>query len=155
MIALTGHEAALVADYCPGAAARVRIVGNGIEDIPDSCVEAGVRDGSCRDGSCEAPLVLYTGRFVEHKGITDLLEAIPRVLAQAPNTRFVLAGGHRGCGGDDMAARWLPPQMRAYWSSGRIHFTGWLTPPEIDAWYRRADVLVVPSWYEPFGMVIL
>src|SRR5262249_32600114 len=28
-------------------------------------------------------------------------------------------------------------------------------PDEVAEWYRIADVLVVPSWYEPFGMVIL
>ena len=37
----------------------------------------------------------------------------------------------------------------------QIQFTGWLTPQELTNWYRRADILVVPSWYEPFGMVIL
>ena len=37
----------------------------------------------------------------------------------------------------------------------RVHFTGWLTPDEVARWYAAADVLVVPSWYEPFGMVIL
>ena len=31
----------------------------------------------------------------------------------------------------------------------------WLTSEQLAAWYTRADILVVPSWYEPFGMVIL
>src|SRR5262249_41358960 len=31
----------------------------------------------------------------------------------------------------------------------------WLTPDEVARWYAEADILVVPSWYEPFGMVIL
>jgi len=37
----------------------------------------------------------------------------------------------------------------------QIKFTGWLTPNEMAKWYLAADILVVPSWYEPFGMVIL
>ena len=37
----------------------------------------------------------------------------------------------------------------------QIHFTGWLTPQQMAAHYRAADILVVPSWYEPFGMVVL
>jgi len=37
----------------------------------------------------------------------------------------------------------------------RIIFTGWLNADQLNEWYRRADVLAVPSWYEPFGMVIL
>jgi len=32
---------------------------------------------------------------------------------------------------------------------------GWLAPHEAEGWYHNADILVVPSWYEPFGMVIL
>jgi glycogen(starch) synthase len=48
---------------------------------------------------------------------------------------------------------WLSPALRAH--QDRIHFTGWLTPDKMAEWYRIADILVMPSWYEPFGMVIL
>src|SRR5205085_4256075 len=71
----------------------------------------------------------------------------------APQTRFVLAGGHRHCSGEEMARWWLPSELHKYRS--RIHFTGWLTPEQLSRWYAAADVLAVPSWYEPFGMVIL
>jgi glycosyltransferase involved in cell wall biosynthesis len=37
----------------------------------------------------------------------------------------------------------------------RVVFTGWLPPEAIGELYRLADILVVPSWYEPFGMVVL
>jgi glycosyltransferase involved in cell wall biosynthesis len=37
----------------------------------------------------------------------------------------------------------------------QLTFTGWLTAAQMANWYERADVLVVPSWYEPFGMVLL
>ena len=49
---------------------------------------------------------------------------------------------------------WLLP-LRLYPHREQITFTGWLTPPEMAKRYRAADILVVPSWYEPFGMVIL
>jgi glycogen(starch) synthase len=81
------------------------------------------------------------------------VEAIPIVLAQAPATRFVLAGGHRDCTGAEMEA-WLLPAHLHRWRS-RIHFTGWLTPTLMARCYRKADILVVPSWYEPFGMVVI
>lgn len=148
VVALTRSERRLLARYCPEAGSRVRIVGNGIDDDALARRHAMQRPGT---GSCA--LVLYTGRFVERKGIGELLAAIPVVLEQAPATRFVLAGGQRHCSAADMAARWLPGAPRPY--RDRIHFTGWLTPAEVAAWYRAADVLVVPSWYEPFGMVIL
>jgi glycosyltransferase involved in cell wall biosynthesis len=75
------------------------------------------------------------------------------VLAEAPQVRFVLAGGHRDCTGAQMEAWLLPDHLRRYRS--QIHFTGWLAPDQVEEWYRTADILVVPSWYEPFGMVVL
>ena len=47
----------------------------------------------------------------------------------------------------------LPEQLRPM--RAQIQFTGWLTPQQLTNWYCKADILVVPSWYEPFGMVIL
>ncbi|MGH7260638.1 MAG: glycosyltransferase [Nitrospiraceae bacterium] len=52
-----------------------------------------------------------------------------------------------------MARYWLPPGFEPY--RHRVHFTGWLSPDALARWYREADVLVVPSRYEPFGMVVL
>jgi glycogen(starch) synthase len=147
VIALTRSESELLAVYCPAVRGRVRIVGNGIDD--NSAARAAVN----RCWNTDSPLVLYTGRFVERKGIRELISAIPRVLESAPATRFVLAGGHRNCSGADMEYWWLPPELKQY--RDRIHFTGWLTPAQLAEWYVAADVLAVPSWYEPFGMVIL
>ncbi len=147
VIALTGSESVLLSEYCPLAQERVRIVGNGIDD------SIGAHNAVRKERRTESPLVLYTGRFVERKGVRELLAAIPAVLEQAPSTRFVLAGGHRHSSGAEMEHWWLPPSLQQYRS--QIHFTGWLTPAQLAAWYAAADVLVVPSWYEPFGMVIL
>ena len=52
-----------------------------------------------------------------------------------------------------MARYWLPAGFEPY--RAQVHFTGWLAPDQLAQWYRHADVLVVPSWYEPFGMVVL
>jgi glycogen(starch) synthase len=67
--------------------------------------------------------------------------------------RVVLAGGYRGCGGEDLARRWIGPELEPY--RDRLHFPGWLDAEGMTAWYAKADILVVPSWYEPFGMVVL
>jgi len=143
IIALTHSERRLIEEYCPESAGRVRVVGNGIADEP-------ARGLLPRR---EAPVVLFSGRFVDRKGVRELIAAIPDVLANAPQTRFVLAGGHRHCTSAEMTRWWLPPELERHRAS--VHFTGWLTPDELRHWYRAADILVVPSWYEPFGMVVL
>jgi len=145
VIALSRDEQELVSKYCPAAQRRVRIVGNGIDD------SALARAACKRARTNDAPLVLYSGRFVDRKGIRELFEAIPRVLDQAPNARFVLAGGYGSA--EEIERDWMGCSLEPYRS--QIHFTGWLTPDQISEWYRTADVLVMPSWYEPFGMVIL
>jgi glycogen synthase len=145
LITLSRSERDLLIAYYPEAHTRVRIIGNGIDDCPKAC-EA-VRKGALRGG----PMVLYTGRFVLRKGIRELLEAIPIVLDQAPTTQFVLIGGYGG--GAEIERSWLTEVLRPY--SSHVHFTGWLAPDEVADWYGTADLLVVPSWYEPFGMVVL
>jgi glycogen(starch) synthase len=143
VICLTRSERELLNDYCPGSGHRIRIVGNGIEDI--ACAP--------RARSSHHPTVLFAGRFVDRKGIHELMEAIGLVLAQAPQVRFVLAGGHRDTTGAQMEAWLLPEKLRPLRS--QVCFTGWLTPEHLADCYRNADILVVPSWYEPFGMVVL
>jgi glycogen synthase len=147
IVALTEDESGLIEEYCAETADRIRIVGNGIEDSEPARTAARSRR---RGGSIT---LLYTGRFVERKGIAELLAAAPRVLEQIPEVRLVLAGGHRHASAEDMARHWLPSSCQRF--RDRIHFTGWLSSEELHHWYASADVLVVPSWYEPFGMVIL
>jgi glycosyltransferase involved in cell wall biosynthesis len=75
------------------------------------------------------------------------------VLQAAPTSQFALAGGPPNLSPAEVAAQWLTPEVAPLHE--RIHFTGWLSPSQLTSWYRSADVLVVPSRYEPFGMVIL
>lgn len=144
VLALTRSEARLIEEYCPGTMGKVRIVGNGI-----TLSETAASPQPSDSGS---PMVLFSGRFVDRKGVRDLLQAIPAVLASAPKTRFVLAGGHRGCTSQEMDSWWRPGTLR---DAAQVHFTGWLDADGMRDWYRRAHILVVPSWYEPFGMVVL
>jgi glycogen synthase len=154
VIALTNAERELIGEYCPGVAGKVRVIGNGIADCETARAARRARARARRRANSGHPLtVLFTGRFVERKGVRDLLAALPRVLDQHPDVRVVLAGGHRGCGGAEMERYWLPTAALSHRS--QLLFTGWLTANQLAAWYERADVLVVPSWYEPFGMVIL
>jgi glycogen(starch) synthase len=145
VVVLTEDERELLLDTCPEARDRVRIVGNGVMDNEHA------QQVVHRGRSNASPIVLYAGRFVDRKGIHELFAAIPRVLEYAPDTRFVFVGGYGS--GADVERAWLPESLSVFRNC--IHFTGWLAPSDVAQWYALADVLVVPSWYEPFGMVVL
>jgi glycogen(starch) synthase len=145
VIAISQSEKALMLEYCPNVRDRVRVVGNGISDTKLA------RDSVRARRLSKCPVVLYSGRFVDRKGVRELLQAIPTVLRELPEVRFVLIGGYGG--GVEIERAWLIDVLLPYRS--QVHFTGWLTPSEVARWYCVADILVVPSWYEPFGMVVL
>jgi glycogen synthase len=148
VIVLSQSERDLLVSYYPEAKDRTRIVGNGIDDC---CIED--YRFVTKNSENESPIVLYAGRFVDRKGIRDLLAAIPAVLHLSPSTQFVLVGGQPGSSAKDMEGWWLPEFLYPY--RNQIKFTGWIPTSEVNYWYTKADILVVPSWYEPFGMVIL
>jgi glycogen(starch) synthase len=146
LIALTRPEEILLQHYYPDAAWKIRVVGNGIEDT-DAALGASFSD---RPG---AATVLYSGRLVERKGIRELLAAIPEVLQAVQGAKFLVTGGPPRLAAADVAAQWLEAKHDPF--RDRIHFTGWQSPGEMALRYALADILVVPSRYEPFGMVIL
>jgi len=92
VIALSRDERDLIVKYCPEARERIRIVGNGIAD------SASARATAKRNRENDPLLILYSGRFVDRKGIRELFQAIPRVLNQHPHVQFVLAGGYESFG---------------------------------------------------------
>jgi glycogen(starch) synthase len=81
------------------------------------------------------------------------MEAIPAILENTPQTHFILAGGWRGIPVSELAARWIPPTLAH--CRDRLHMTGWLEAADLSRLYQLADILVVPSRYEPFGLVVL
>jgi glycosyltransferase involved in cell wall biosynthesis len=106
VVALTRSERDLIQAYCPAARGRIRIVGNGVAD--HARAQAALRE---RRTDGDHVTVLFAGRFVDRKGVHELLAAAATVLDRAPATRFVLAGGHRGTDVATMARYWLPSDL--------------------------------------------
>jgi glycogen(starch) synthase len=93
-------------------------------------------------------LVLLIGRLVYEKGFQLALEAMPRLIAAVPGTRFLVAGS-----GTHEAE--LRRQATELGLDGHGAFLGWIGDDVLHSLYRIADVCVVPSLYEPFGLVAL
>lgn len=92
-------------------------------------------------------IVMFVGRFVREKGIQVLLNAASVILAQEPDTKFLIVGG----GNREKLERFVQ------WSGlgDKVLFTGFMANRSLHMLYRCADVAVFPSLYEPFGIVAL
>jgi len=92
-------------------------------------------------------IVIFVGRLVYEKGVQTLINAMPKVLARA-NAKFVVVG-------DGGMKDFLMRQVRNMGLAHKILFTGFLDEQSLRFLYRCADVCVVPSLYEPFGITAL
>jgi glycosyltransferase involved in cell wall biosynthesis len=93
-------------------------------------------------------LVLCVGRLVPQKGIEYLLQAVPIVARYRQDAKFIIVGD--GWYRDHL--EWVANSTGQRW---RIMFTGFIPDTDLVALTKSADVLVVPSVYEPFGIVAL
>ena len=93
--------------------------------------------------------MLLVGRLVYEKGFQLALEALPGLIERVGNVRFIVAGlGHRRAA--SCASR--PAELGL---DDHGTFLGWIGDDVLHSLYRIADLTVVPSIYEPFGLVAL
>jgi glycosyltransferase involved in cell wall biosynthesis len=94
------------------------------------------------------PTVLYVGAINERKGVTLLLRAFSEVVREMPQARLVLAGSGS-----------LMPRLKAEVSrSGfrdRVEFLDFVEPASIPRVFADADVFVLPSLEDTFGVVVV
>jgi len=93
-------------------------------------------------------LVLLVGRLVYEKGFQLALDALPGVIDRVGNVRFLVAGS-----GTHEAE--LKAQAERLGLTEHGTFLGWIGDDVLHSLYRIADLCVVPSIYEPFGLVAL
>jgi glycosyltransferase involved in cell wall biosynthesis len=91
-------------------------------------------------------LLLFVGRIVHEKGLHVLVRAMPRILADYPNTRLLVAGKNGSS---------LWPLAYELNVDTAITFLDFVSNRERDCLYRIADAAIFPSLYEPFGIVAL
>jgi glycosyltransferase involved in cell wall biosynthesis len=93
-------------------------------------------------------VVLYLGRITIQKGVDNFVRAARRVVDVDPNVVFVIAGW------GDMT-RQIIDQIGALGLTGHVLFAGALWDEDRDRMYQTADLVVMPSVSEPFGLVPL
>lgn len=93
-------------------------------------------------------LVFFVGRLVYEKGVQTVLEAMPLIMNKVPNVKFVVAGS-----GPHLNQ--LKALVAEFGLDNKVKFVGHIDTFDLCAFYSIADLTVVPSLYEPFGMVVL
>jgi glycogen(starch) synthase len=126
---------------------RIAVIPNGI-DPSDMRTVDDLQALRRKFAAPEEKLVLLVGRLVYEKGFQLALDALPAVIEQVGNVRFLVAGS----GTHEQA---LKEQAERLGLLRHGVFLGWIGDDALHSLYRIADLCVVPSIYEPFGLVAL
>jgi 1,4-alpha-glucan branching enzyme len=96
----------------------------------------------------DAGYVLFVGRLVAQKGVDVLLRAFAAVLRQLPAAKLLVVG-------DGELQLYLQRVVRHLGFPHKVTFRPWQAGSALVDLYQQAQVVVVPSHYEPFGIVAL
>lgn len=89
-------------------------------------------------------ILLYVGRMTEQKGFMAYIEAFKEIVKNYPMCRLVVVGS---------TSNWDFLRKSCYTILTKIHFTGVLSPEEVDKWYQVADIGILPSYTEQCSYV--
>ena len=95
----------------------------------------------------EEKIVLFVGRLVHEKGVHVLVNAVPKVLEKV-NVKFIIVG-------NGYMKEQLSNIVKNMGFAHKVMFTGFIDDETLRKLQRCADVSVVPSLFEPFGIVAL
>jgi mannosylfructose-phosphate synthase len=145
----------IVKDY--GAPAeQVHMIPPGYDDNRFFPVSAASRDAIRTRLGFKGRVVLAIGRLARNKGYDLLIDAFSLVAAREPEAVLHLAvGGTSLNANEQRILDELKAQAAALGLSARVHFGGFVSDADLADYYRAADVFVLSSRYEPFGMTAI
>ena len=147
VIACSAYMREHVADVYGLEDERVTVIPNGI-DPADLVAVPDLAELRARFAAPDQRLVLLVGRLVYEKGFQIALEALPGLVDRVGSVRFLIAGS----GTHEQELR---EQAGELGLDPHGTFLGWIGDDVLHSLYCIADLCVVPSIYEPFGLVAL
>ncbi|MEU4480241.1 glycosyltransferase family 4 protein [Micromonospora sp. NPDC023966] len=147
VIACSGYMRDQVARLFDVPAGRIDVVPNGVDHRAWHARPRAVSAARARFAGA-GPLVGYAGRLVYEKGVQHLMHAVPYLRDRHPGLRVVIAG-------DGPYREELVDQARRLHLTDTVQFAGFLDAADLPAVLGATDATVVPSLYEPFGMIAL
>ncbi|GHS98504.1 glycosyl transferase [Bacteroidia bacterium] len=126
---------------------KIEIINNALEDVYIPLTEkkkTALRKKYCIDENTK--IILFVGRLDDVKGVNFLIKAFQRVIITHSNVRLFIAG-------DTIDFKDLLKESADCWS--KISFTGFLEKKTLYEFYQIADIGVVCSLHEEFGLVAI
>ena len=151
VISLTPGEAGLLARMGVGAH-QTAVIPHGVDSVHFSPADPSLF--ASKYGLEGREVALCLSRINRTKGLDVLLEAFASIAERAPNLTLVIAGGCTSPKEEEFLSE-LEGRARASGLARRVVFTGRLTDEEKASAYEACTFFVLPSIYEPYGIVLL
>jgi glycogen synthase len=127
---------------------RITVIPNGVDPQDLQPVVDDLAALRARYARRDERLVLLVGRLVYEKGFHLALDALAPLVRRLGDVRFVIAG-------TGTAEAELKRQARQLRLTRYGSFLGWVGDDMLHSLYRVSEIVIVPSIYEPFGLVAL
>ena len=149
IIAATKNEKSKLIQHYGAPAERIGVIPCGVN--LDLFQPADRLIAKRRLGLSDDMVILFVGRIEPLKGIENLLRAMP-YLQNGNKPRLVIIGGDGYSHSEIKKLRRLTAELNI---ADSVTFSGLIDYEKMPAFYNAADVCVVPSYYESFGLVAL
>ena len=125
---------------------KLRVINNGI-DLERVSIKNDSLDRE-RFARADERAVVFVGRLVPEKGVQVLLDAVPKVLRRCHDAKFIVVGS----GPHEDELRRIASSLGV---GEKVQFTGYVDIATKNTLLGWAEAVVIPSLYEPFGIVAL
>ncbi|MSQ08649.1 MAG: glycosyltransferase family 1 protein [Dehalococcoidia bacterium] len=148
VVAWTTHEKEAIVNYYGAAADNVAIIPPGVDTNRFRPMD----QAECRRklGIGDERVLLYVGRLERLKGVDILLKAMQQ-LEHPSGLKLLILGGNMGS--PEMTR--LKGIARDLDIEKKVQFLGSVPHTDLPVYYNAADVCVLPSYYESFGLAAL
>ncbi len=140
VIPVSNYTKELIVNHYGISPSKISVIHNGVESPNTDTLEQEILDLKTHN-----KIVLFVGRLTLQKGPDYFIRAAQKVLMYEPNVVFVMVGS------GDMKEKLIHDSV-ALGISDKVIFTGFLRDANLKQLYKSADLFVMPSVSEPFGI---
>ncbi len=155
VIATTTPQVELLQQHYDVLDRRCSMIPPGIDENRFFPVPSGERARLRQKYGFEEHDILTLGRMAKNKGYDLLIQALPTFFELVPDARLVAGIGGDNSKQDDEGIQSLKNEAQRLGIADKIHWRNFIPDEDLANYYRASKVFVMPSRYEPFGMVAI